>query len=147
MRPPDLRLLSLTTLAAALLALLVAACGGGGGDSDGEVGSLTNPQDAPTASPWDQPPDILLLDPNAIPTLPAGNAPTATAAAATEEGGEPGVCGPRYTVASGDTFSSIATKCGATTQGMRDANPGVDPLTIRPGQVINVPAAAPEPTP
>jgi LysM domain len=126
--------------------LILTACGGGG-DDEGEVGQLTNPQDAPTAPPWEQPPEVLMLDPNAIPTLPAGNAPTPTPAEAAPEGGEPGVCGPKYTVASGDTFSSIAEKCGSTTQGMRDANPGVDPLTIRPGQVINVPAPTPAPSP
>jgi LysM domain len=139
------RFLFLITFTAALL-IAVVACGGGD-DEEAEVGSLTNPQDAPTAPPWDQPPEILLLDPNAIPTLPAGGPIATPTPAAAAEGGEPGVCGPRYTVDSGDTFSSIATKCGATTQGMRDANPGVDPLTIRPGQVINVPAAAPSPSP
>ncbi len=135
-----------TALFVILVVVLVAGGGSGGSESEAEVGSLTNPQDAPTASPWDQPPDVLLLDPNAIPTLPVANAPTPTPAAAAAEGGEPGVCGPKYTVASGDTFSGIATKCGSTTQAMRDANPGVDPLTIRPGQVVNVPAA-PSPSP
>jgi LysM repeat protein len=138
------RFLFLSTLTATLLAF-PAACGGGDDDSDGQVGDITNPQDVPTASPWEQPPEILILDPNAIPTLGA-SAPTETPAPA-PEGGEPGVCGPKYTVASGDTFSGIATKCGSTTQAMRDANPGVDPLTIRPGQVVNVPVAAPSPSP
>ena len=135
-----------TALFVILVVVLVTGGGSGGSESDAEVGSLTNPQDAPTASPWDQPPEVLLLDPNAIPTLPVANAPTPTPAAATE-GGEPGVCAPKFTVASGDTFSAIATKCGSTTQAMRDANPGVDPLTIRPGQVVNVPAPAPSPSP
>jgi LysM repeat protein len=123
---------------------LLAACGGGGDEDDGAVGQITNPQDVPTASPWDQPPAVVELDPNALVPLPAEIAPTPTPEPAA---GEPGVCGPKYTVASGDTFSSIATKCGTTTQGMRDANPGVDPVTIRPGQVVNVPAAAPEASP
>ena len=142
MTRPGLQLLFPTTLTAVLAFAL--ACGGG--DSERDVGRLTNPQDAPTASPWGQPPDILILDPNAIPTLPVASAPTPTPAPASE-GGEPGVCGPKYTVASGDTFSSVAEKCGTTTQAMRDANPGVDPLTIRPGQVVNVPGATPAPSP
>jgi LysM repeat protein len=145
MRLLESRSLFLIPLAATLFAL-VAACGGGG-EEEAEVGSLTNPQDAPTAPPWDQPPEVLLLDPNAIPTLPAGGSAATPTPAVAAEGGEPGVCGPKYTVASGDTFSSIAEKCGSTTQGMRDANPGVDPLTIRPGQVINVPAPTPAPSP
>ncbi len=126
-------------LAVALLALF-AACGGGDDDTpEGEIGQLTDPRDVPTTTPWEQPPDVVILDPNAI--TPIGGAPTPTPA----EGGEPGVCGPQYTVASGDTFSSIAEKCGSTTQGMRDANPGVDPLTIHPGDVLNVPQAQPSP--
>jgi LysM repeat protein len=133
-------------LGTALLVILgvVLITGGGGGDSKSEaaVGQLTNPEDAPTAAPWDKPPDVVILDPNAIQPI-GGAAPTATPA---PEGGTPGVCGPKYTVESGDTFSSIATKCGSTTQAMKDANPGVDPLTIKPGQQVNVPAA-PQPSP
>ena len=119
--------------------LFLAACGGGD-DENTAPGSLTNPNNVPTASPWDQPPAVVELDPDAIqPLPPQAGAPTPTPSAAA---GAPGVCGPKYTVESGDTFSSIAAKCGTTTQGMRDANPGVDPLTIRPGQTVNVPAAS-----
>ena len=139
MRRRSFFFLSFSLPAAGLLALL-AACGGGE-DKAESLGQLTNPRDVPTASPWGEPPAVLELDPNAIVPLPAdAGAPTPTPSG---EAGAPGVCGPKYTVESGDTFSSIATKCGTTTQGMRDANPGVDPVTIRPGQVINVPAAAP----
>lgn len=126
-----------------LVVVLVASAGGGGdGDAEAEVGQLTNPQDVPTASPWEQAPEVVILDPNAI--VPIN--PTQPTASPTEEGGEAGVCGPKYTITSGDTFSSIAEKCGTTTQAIRDANPGVDPLTLHPGDVINLPAA-PEPTP
>jgi hypothetical protein len=137
---PTLIFLPVFLLSLASLALL-AACGGGGDDERSAVGQLTNPADAPTASPWDQPPQVLEIDPNSIGQLPSEVAPTPTPE---PEAGEPGVCGPKYTIASGDTFSSIAEKCGTTTQAMRDANPGVDPLTIRAGQVVNVPAAEPE---
>lgn len=140
MRRRTLLLFSFSLLTAGLLVPL-AACGGGGEKAEGTIGQLTNPQDVPTATPWVEPPAIVELDPNAIVPLPA-EAGAATPAP-TGEAGAPGVCGPKYTVASGDTFSSIATKCGTTTQGMRDANPGVDPLTIHPGDVVNVPAAAP----
>jgi len=142
MRRPNPLLLFLSSVAVALLSFL-AGCGGGGGDdeSNGEIGQLTNPKDVPSASPWQQPPDVVILDPNAITPI-AGSEPTATPVA-----GEPGVCGPKYTIASGDTFSSVAEKCGTSTQAIRDANPGVDPLTIHPGDVINIPAAEPEPSP
>jgi hypothetical protein len=133
-----MRRASLFSLVVIAASAALVACGGGG-DEDVEIGQLTNPQDVPTAAPWDQPPEVIILDPNAITPIGAGQpTPEPTAAAA-------GVCGPKYTIVSGDTFSSIAEKCGTTTQGMRDANPGVDPLTIRAGQVVNVPA--PEPSP
>lgn len=137
MRRRTLSFLPFLSLAAGLA--LLAACGGG--DEAESIGQLTNPRDAPTASPWVEPPPVLELDPNALVPLPAD----AGAATPTPTGGAgaPGVCGPKYTVESGDTFSSIATKCGTTTQRMRDANPGVDPVTIHPGDVVNVPAAAP----
>ena len=122
-----------------LVLALLAACGGGD-DQKGEIGKLSDPATVPTAPPWDKPPDVTILDPNAI--QPIGGA-TPTPVPPPE--GAPGVCGPKYTIESGDTFSSIATKCGTTTQAMKDANPGVDPLTIKAGQQVNVPA--PQPTP
>src|SRR5206468_644020 len=123
-----------------LLLALSAACGGGD-DQNSEIGKLSDPATVPTAAPWDKPPDVAILDPNAI--APVGGA---TPSPSPAQEGAPGVCGPRYTVESGDTFSSIATKCGSTTQAMKDANPGVDPTTIKPGQQVNVPAA-PQPSP
>jgi len=123
-----------------LVVVLVAGGGGGESDSEAEIGQLTNPQDVPTAPPWDQPPEVIILDPNAITPIGVGEpTPVPTEGAA-------GVCGPKYTIASGDTFSSVAEKCGSSTQAIRDANPGVDPLTIHPGDVINIPAA-PQPSP
>ena len=122
------------------LLVLSAACGGGD-DKKAEIGKLSDPATVPTAPPWDKPPEVAILDPNALTTV-GGAAPSPTPAPE----GAPGVCGPKYTIESGDTFSSIAAKCGTTTQAMKDANQGVDPLTIKPGQVVNVPAAT-QPSP
>lgn len=44
-----------------------------------------------------------------------------------------------YTIVSGDSFGRIAQRNGTTVSAMRAANPGVDPVKIRPGQKINVP--------
>lgn len=49
-----------------------------------------------------------------------------------------GVCGGTYIVDPGDTFASIASKCGTTVTAIRDANPGVnEPLTT--GKSLTVP--------
>jgi LysM repeat protein len=45
-----------------------------------------------------------------------------------------------YTVVSGDSFGRIAARNKTTVNALRKANPGVDPLKIRPGQKINLPA-------
>jgi len=138
MRPTIMR--PLTTLLPVYLSLfclllaLSVACGGGD-DKKAEVGKLSDPATVPTAPPWDKPPDVAILDPNAITPIGGGQATPAPA-----ESPAPGSCGPKYTIASGDTFSSVAQKCGTTTQAIRDANAGVDPLTIHPGDVINLPA-------
>ena len=124
-----------------LVVVLVAGGGDGGGEPNFQAGQLTDPGSVPTASPWPQPPEVVILDPNAITPI-SGGQPTA----APEATGEAGACGPKYTITSGDTFSSIAEKCGTSTQAIRDANPGVDPLTLHPGDVINLPAA-PQPSP
>lgn len=49
--------------------------------------------------------------------------------------------GGTYTVAEGDTFSSIAQAHGLTEQALAARNPYVDPARIRPGQVLCVPDA------
>jgi LysM repeat protein len=43
-----------------------------------------------------------------------------------------------YTVQSGDTFESIATKEQTTVARLEQLNPGVDPTTLRVGQKIRV---------
>lgn len=56
-------LVSLCVMAAGLL--LLAACGGGG-DGGQTIGQPTDPRSVPTATPWSQPPDVIILDPNAL---------------------------------------------------------------------------------
>ena len=45
-----------------------------------------------------------------------------------------------YTIARGDTLGAIAKRNKITLSALRDANPGVDPLKIRPGQKLQIPA-------
>ena len=55
-----------------------------------------------------------------------------------------GAAGPmkEYTVVKNDSFGKIAKQNHTTVSALRKANPNVDPVKIRPGQKINVPAAA-----
>lgn len=50
-----------------------------------------------------------------------------------------------YTVVSGDTFSSIAQGLGISVAAIEAANPGVSATNLQVGQILNVPAAAPDP--
>ena len=43
-----------------------------------------------------------------------------------------------YTVQSGDTLESIATRTGATVAKLEQLNPGVDPTALRVGEKIRV---------
>jgi LysM repeat protein len=43
-----------------------------------------------------------------------------------------------YTVESGDTFESIATKTGTTVAKLKQLNPSVDPNTLQVGETIKV---------
>jgi hypothetical protein len=121
--------------------LAIVACGGGDDDDDTSPGNLSNPRQVPTATINPSPEPPIIIDPNAIQPLPAVGTPIPTAAPSGEAAASPapGTCGPTYTLVSGDTFSSIAEKCGTSTQAMKDANPGVDPLGLHPGDVVNVP--------
>ncbi len=143
-KTPPRRLLAAIGLALAAAALpALAACGGGGGGNDFEAGRLTDPRNVPTVTPWQQPPEPTIIDPNAIVPISGGGTPVASA---TPEPGEPGVCGDTYTIQSGDTLYDIAVRCGVDFEAIKEANPEVDPTALHPGQVINVPVA-PEASP
>lgn len=43
-----------------------------------------------------------------------------------------------YTVQSGDTLESIATKTGTTVARLEQLNPGIDPTALRVGETIRV---------
>ena len=78
----------------------------------------------------------------AIPGGSTGAAPAAAPAAA-----GPAAAG-SYTVRPGDTLSHVAARAGTTVASLRDANPGLDAQgTIRIGQVLAVPGAAPASAP
>ena len=136
---PHHRLLALA-IALSLTAVL-AACGGGDDDGgSGRPGNLTDPRDVPTATPWEDAPEVVILDPNNIAPLP----PIGEQDGGSEDGDATpapvaGDCGPTYTVVSGDTPSGIAEKCGITTQALLDANPGLDPRAIHAGDELNIP--------
>lgn len=127
-------------------AVAIAACGGGDDDDDGgQVGNLTNPDNVPTATPWEEAPEVVILDPNNIEPLPPDSPggddndgdngePTVT-----PEPGEPGVCGETYTVEAGDTMFGIAAKCDVDSQLLIEANPDVDPGSLNIGDVIILP--------
>jgi hypothetical protein len=133
----------LALIATLIGALVLAACGGGDDDEETAPGNLTNPRQVPTATINPSPDPVIAIDPNAIQPLPPVGPPPSTTApeGAGEASGTPaaGTCGPTYTVLAGDSPSSIAEKCGTTTQGILDANPGLVPSALKIGQVINLP--------
>ncbi len=137
--PPRWITLALLLLVPALLAL--AACGD---DDDGgstfEPGNLTDPDSVPTATPWTEVPDVVILDPDNINPLPPDN-PNQTEPSETDapDGGEPGVCGDTYTVVAGDTTFDIAAKCGVDADDLIALNPDIDPASLSIGQVLIMP--------
>lgn len=54
-----------------------------------------------------------------------------------------GPCGHAYPVDAPTTLSKVASACGVSIGSLREANPGVDPANVRPGQHLAVPAQAP----
>jgi hypothetical protein len=132
-----------------LAALAVAvACGGGDDDDNGGTGQLSDPQNVPTVTPWQEPPEVILLDPDNIQPLPTDNPGAGGTATATPAAGEPGVCGDTYTVVAGDTTFGIAEKCGVNPDDIISANPDIgDGRSLTVGQVLVMPAGSGESEP
>jgi LysM repeat protein len=51
-----------------------------------------------------------------------------------------------YTIVRGDTLGAIANRNGTTLSALMEANPGIEPRRIRPGQKLQIPAAEKSPT-
>lgn len=157
MTPRRFALLALATVA---LLAVISACGGGGDDDDGGnagTGQITDPRTVPTATPWTDAPDPIILDPDNLTPLSGGvgvGAPDDGDDGGDDgdggndgDGGDDGDAGPppgecgndTYVIESGDTISGIAAKCDLATQDILDANPGIDPQTLHVGDEINLP--------
>ncbi len=137
--PPRQLVASFAALFILVALCLAAACGGGDDNNNPGTGQLTDPNNVPTATPWQNAPDVIVLDPDNIQPLPP-NEPN-TGPVATPVAGEPGVCGLTYTVEAGDTTFGIADKCGLDPQAVIDANPDIDAGNLSVGQVIALPPA------
>ena len=68
--------------------------------------------------------------------LPTSFPDTNTSATAVQ----PTATGQEYTVAKGDSFSTIAKKFGVTVRQIQDANPKVQPTKLQIGQKLQIPA-------
>ncbi|MCH8201140.1 MAG: LysM peptidoglycan-binding domain-containing protein [Chloroflexi bacterium] len=141
MPPPSFRWITfaLVLLVPALVAL--AACGGDDDDGTFEPGNLTDPDSVPSATPWTDVPDVVILDPDNINPLPP-DSPNQAEPTETPEpiAAEPGACGETYTVEAGDTFQVIGEKCGVDWQLIAELNPDVDSTALSIGQVLIMPS-------
>jgi membrane-bound lytic murein transglycosylase D len=81
------------------------------------------------------PPSMEATNPPVAPTNAAVPAPVVTETA-------PPAAPTDYTVAKGDTFSSIAKKFSVTTKAIEQANPGAEPTKLQIGQKLHMPAPA-----
>ncbi len=129
-------LLPLFTLALGLL--LVAACGG---DGDGESlpGNLTDPGSVPTATPWANPPEPIILGPDIL--TPTSQDEGEANGDGDQDGDQvtPGECGDTYTVQSGDVPFTIAEKCGVDVKDLLELNGIDDPTSLNVGQELKIP--------
>jgi len=114
-----------------LLALLMQGCKKDNQAGTGSASDVTNaPPTTPVAAfePTNMPPAVTNMASAPSTTL----APTPPPEAPAE-----------YTIAAGDSFSSVAKKFHVTTKALVDANPGVEPTRLQIGQKIHIPPAAP----
>ncbi len=108
-----------------LLALLLQGCHQ---DASPQAGQSTNtlPTFDATNVPIVAEPSAPATPANAVPVVEATNAAPAPAT--------------EYTVARGDTFSTIAKKFGVSSKAIMDANPGVEATKLQVGKTLHIPA-------
>jgi hypothetical protein len=119
--------------------LLAAACGGNGGTEQPPV-RLTDPRSVPTATPWPQPPEPIILEPGAL--TPIGQDGGEEDGATGDGGSTPtasGECGDVYIVEAGDAPFSIAQKCGVDVNDLLELNGIDDPTSLFVGQELKIP--------
>ena len=132
------RTLLLTLSALALGLLLVAACGGGGDESPAP-GNLTDPGSVPTATPWTNPPEAIILDPDILTPIIQDEGETDGDEDQNGNQVTPGECGDTYTVKSGDVPSAIAVTCGVDVKDLLELNGIDDPTSLHVGQELKIP--------
>jgi len=99
-------------------------------------------EETPPVEP-SQPP--VVTDPGLMPFVDSNPPPpsmvsTSASPATTEPIPELTPAASEYTIAKGDSFSTIAKRFqGVTAKAIQDANPGVDPLKLQIGQKITIP--------
>jgi LysM repeat protein len=90
---------------------------------------------------------------NAVAEMPPASTPTTAATSSpppvVDATAASNLGATEYIVANGDSFYTIAKHFKIPTKALTDANPGVDPLKLKPGQKLHVPApvaATPSPS-
>ncbi len=134
------RTLLLPLSALALGLLLVAACGGDG-DGPPPPGNLTDPGSVPTATPWTNPPEAIILEPDILTPISQdeGEANVNGAGDQDDDQVTPGECGDTYTVQSGDVPFTIAATCGVDVADLLELNGIDDPTSLNVGQELKIP--------
>ncbi|HMJ66962.1 MAG TPA: LysM peptidoglycan-binding domain-containing protein [Candidatus Binatia bacterium] len=113
------------------------------------VTQLSPPETSPP------PPTVAVAPPAGPPAIPNRLTPVVTSSIPPEPG--PGTLPPvpetrmasgsqgDHVVVKGDSFSMIAKKYGVSVRAMQDVNPGVDPLRLKIGQKLVIPARSASP--
>lgn len=127
-------------LALALVSLLATACGGGEGAAR-PAGRLTDPRSVPTATPWAEAPQPIILEPGALTPISEDRRGGEGEDSEGDEEGEatPGECGETYTIQASDSPYGIAQKCGVDVNDLMELNDIDDPTTLRVGQELKIP--------
>src|SRR6266481_7118065 len=111
-----------------LLALLLQGCH--------REDSTTQANQATNAAPAFDTTNLPTVAEPTPPAAPSNNVATAESAT------PPPTAATEYTVASRDTYSTIAKKFGVSVAAMKEANPGVEATKLQIGQKLHIPAPA-----